>query len=143
MIIAFQPYLESRRKLKTTPPFSSVFSQGAEPESDVAPIDSDHFCTPFDDAPEAFTEGFKSVWVRVHKTIGPRDCSPIDTERRLGMVSNQALYMIEGWAERLKSFIWKKHGEGCFPHGELTELILIIDSLAASVTPRPRDSCRS
>ncbi|QHF00476.1 hypothetical protein LCG56_29240 (plasmid) [Pseudomonas cannabina pv. alisalensis] len=139
MIIAFQPYLERRRNLKSTTPSSSIDSQSAEPKSNVALVDSDQFRTPFDDAPESYREGFKSLWVRVHKTIGPKDFSPIDTERRLGMVSNQALYMIEGWPEGLKSFIWKKYGEGCVPHGDLVELILIIDSLAASVTPRSGD----
>nr|WP_193069101.1 hypothetical protein [Pseudomonas fluorescens] len=139
MIIAFQPYLERRRNQKSTTPLSSIDSQSAEPKSDVAVVDSDQFRTPFDDAPESYRDGFKSLWVRVHKTIGPRDCSPNETERRLGMVSNQALYMMEDWPEGLKSFIWKKYGEGCVPYCDLIELILIIDSLAASVTPRPRD----
>lgn len=138
MIIAFQSYLERRRNLKSTPPLRSVDSHSSEPKSKVE--DSGQLRTPFDDAPEPYREGFKSLWIRVHKVIGPRDCTPIDTERRLGTVSNQALNMIEGWPERLKSFIWKKNGEGCVLHGDLMGLIETIDSLSELASLKPRHS---
>lgn len=135
MIIEFQPYLERRRNLTST-----VDSPGLRPKSSDVKVEEDLFRTPLDDAPEAYREGFKNLWIRVHQAIRSSDCSPIDTERRLGIVSNQALYMIEGWPERLKSFLWKKYGEGFVQHADLAELFSKIDRLAALDVLRPRES---
>jgi hypothetical protein len=140
MIIEFQPYLERRRNLKSTARSRCVDSPGVKPKLRDWPLESNLFRTPFDDAPDAYREGFKRLWVKVHQAIGQNDCSPIDTERRLGMVSNEALYMIEGWPERLKSFVWRKYGEGCVSRGDLADLISSIDSQAFMASLKPHES---
>ncbi|RMM39190.1 hypothetical protein QO021_29860 (plasmid) [Pseudomonas amygdali pv. lachrymans] len=130
MIIEFQPYLEHRRNLKSTVLSRHADSQVVKPKLRDRQAEPNLFRTPFDDAPDFYREGFKRLWVNVHQAIGHRDCSPIDTERRLGMFSNQALYKIEGWPERQKSFLWRKYGEGCVSQGDLADLTSSIDSQA-------------
>lgn len=130
MIIEFQPYLDRRRALASS--------------ADVAPSAiKNPFATPFDDAPEAYRASFKHLWPLVHAAISKRDLSPTDTERRLGVISNLVLYLVEGWPEKLTSFLWRKCGEGCLEERVLRELLPLIDRTAAAAKLKPIEQVKA
>lgn len=90
--------------------------------------------------PEDLTAQYESalaaLWRKVHASI-ERDIYKNQTESRLGEISNRALYRVERWPEDLKSFVWRKHGDGCMPQSTVHSLENEIDQVAAMVTLRP------
>lgn len=97
----------------------------------------DPYASPFDTAPVAYQRAFKTLWPQVHAALQARDRSPTVSERRLGMVSHLALYLVDSWPESLKSFLWAKYGEGCFSADVRANLFWLIDNAASLAHLRP------
>lgn len=97
----------------------------------------DPYASPFDKAPEAYQRAFKTLWPQVHTALQARDRSPTVSERRLGIVSHLALYLVDSWPESLKSFLWAKYGEGCFSADVRANLFWLIDNAASLAHLRP------
>lgn len=137
MIIDFLPYLERRRSkqsladhLKMDMTFSS------ESPRSFAPSAVDYELTEYRSA-------FLHLWPRVHAAILPNDLYANDTDRRLGLISNLALYLVDSWPANLKGFLYRKFGEGCLTQASLNELLPLIDMTASKARLRPLDQVKS
>ncbi|MGE8067094.1 hypothetical protein [Pseudomonas sp. NPDC089569] len=89
-----------------------------------------------EDIPAQYESALAALWRKVHTSI-ERDIYKNQTEARLGDLSNRALYRVDGWPESLKSFLWRKHGDGCMLLSTVNTLEAEIDQVAALVTLRP------
>ncbi len=89
-----------------------------------------------EDITAQYESALATLWRKVHTSI-ERDIYQNQTEKRLGEISNRALYQVERWPEDLKSFLWRKHGDGCMPQSTVHLLEAEIEQAAAMVTLRP------
>ncbi|MDF9778758.1 hypothetical protein [Pseudomonas baetica] len=89
-----------------------------------------------EDLTAQYEAALSALWRKVHATI-ERDIYKNLTESRLGEISTRALYQVECWPADLKSFLWRKHGDGCMPQSTVHSLEAEIDQVAAMVTLRP------
>ncbi|MHC5195015.1 hypothetical protein ACYSUW_14770 [Pseudomonas frederiksbergensis] len=83
-----------------------------------------------------YESALAALWRKVHASI-ERDIYKNLTESRLGEISSRALYQVDCWPADLKSFLWRKHGDGCMPQSTVQSLEVEIDQVAAMVTLRP------
>lgn len=83
-----------------------------------------------------YESALSTLWRNVHAAI-ERDIYTSNTERRLGDISHLALSKVSNWPANLKSFLWRKHGEGCMTGAKIQTLETEIDQVAGLVTLRP------
>lgn len=112
-------------------------------KSDKRNLPLSHSWTPFDGAPVEYQNSFRELWPQVHAAIGERDLYAIETDRRLGMISNLAMYLVDSWPASLKTFLYRKYGEGCVTEAALTVLLTQIDRTASQARLQPLDQVQS
>jgi hypothetical protein len=89
-----------------------------------------------EDIKAQYESALAALWRKVHASI-ERDIYKNLTASRLGEISTRALYQVECWPADLKSFLRRKHGDGCMPQTTVQSLGGEIDQVASMVTLRP------